>query len=52
MKLFRIFTIAMMITLLSAVPAQAKELRILFTHDIHSYLDPSTGITDGKATYS
>ena len=37
-----------MITLLSAVPAQAKELRILFTHDIHSYLDPSTGITDGK----
>ena len=48
MKLFRIFTIAMMITLLSAVPAQAKELRILFTHDIHSYLDPSTGIIDGK----
>ncbi len=47
-KLLKIFIIAMMITLLSAVPAQAKELRILFTHDIHSYLDPTIGIIGGK----
>lgn len=48
MKILRILTIAMMITCFSAVPAQARELRILFTHDIHSYLDSSVGIVDGK----
>lgn len=47
-KLLKIFIIAMMITLLSAVPVQAKELRILFTHDMHSYLDPTIGIIGGK----